>query len=71
MSNDHNADAKILAEEHWKYVESVIRSELRNNENRVLCLSLDDYCGRVGHHFKTALIHGMKHGVEWAYGRKL
>lgn len=50
-----------LAESHWEYVESVIRIEHEGDEK-----GLDEYCKRVGHHFKTAMIHGVKHGVEWA-----
>ena len=41
------------AEAHWKYVESVLEAHGVASEAEV-----------IGFHYKTAFIHGFKHGVE-------
>ena len=49
-----------LCEEHWKYVEEVIRTEYDDSDE----YDIDSYCRRVGFHYKSAMKHGFKHGVQ-------
>jgi hypothetical protein len=49
-----------LAREHWDYLESLLQSELSGQDH------LNEYVRRVGFHFRSAMIHGFKHGVEYA-----
>ena len=51
-----------LADEHWNYVRGVIEQE--NDRVEFMVLSLNDYIAKIEYHFKTALIHGFKHGAE-------
>lgn len=55
-----------LAEKHWEYVDGVIRAEwkIMFGPNAIELNGLDHHCAFVGHHFKTAFIHGYKHGRE-------
>jgi len=46
---------KILIEEHWKYIESLLRIHKKNNENDIKIIEF---------HYKTAFAHGWKHAVE-------
>jgi len=41
-----------LAEAHWKYVEAVLEAHNVHNVDE------------IGFHYKSAFIHGYKHGVE-------
>lgn len=45
---DHDYSKK-LAEEHWKYVESVMLQQLEV----------------IGKMYRDAMIHGFKHGIEY------
>lgn len=47
---------KELADAHWKYVESVLEQHGAGIYEMELC----------EFHYKTAFIHGFKHGVEYA-----
>jgi len=51
-----------LAEKHWAYLEKVIRNEYRSTGSNP---ELDEYCRRVGYHYKTSFRHGWKHGQEY------
>lgn len=64
-SVDENPVADI-AENHWQYIESVIRNEYDSDglEMGDRALDLDTYIRRVGHHYKSAFIHGFKHGAN-------
>ena len=48
-----------MAEAHWDYVESVLRSH--NERQEVI-----DKCH---HHYVTAFVHGFKHGVQQTVGK--
>lgn len=45
---------EILANEHWKYVKELLDAHCEDDEN----------IERIGFHYKTAFIHGYKHGRE-------
>jgi pantothenate kinase len=45
---------KQLAEQHWSYVESVLKSHGESAEIMEKC----------GFHYKTAFLHGYKHAIE-------
>lgn len=62
--------AAEMAESHWKYVEQVIRNEYDSESAHPIgeCFDLDAYCRRVGLHYRTAMIHGFKHGLFMAKG---
>ena len=51
-----NARGKELANDHWSYVEAILIAHGQP----------DDLISMVGFHYKTALQHGYKHGVEEA-----
>ena len=48
-----------MAEAHWDYVESVLRSH--NERQEVI-----DKCH---HHYVTAFVHGFKHGAQQTGGK--
>jgi hypothetical protein len=62
-----------LCDDHWEYVESVIRNEyiselaITNGAG----LDLDAYCKRLEFHYKSAMAHGFKHGVQWSAWQNL
>lgn len=60
-------DVEKLAAAHWAYVEQVIRNEWEHRD----CQTMDesDYCARVGMQYKSAFIHGFKHGQEYELKR--
>lgn len=43
-----------MSEDHWSYVEKVLRAHGEN----------EDVIKKCGFHYKTAFDHGFKHGVE-------
>jgi len=47
--------AQELAEEHWNYVENLLKAHKISKAE----------IGTIGFHYKTAFVHGFKHGVEW------
>ena len=47
-----------LAEEHWQYVRAVLEHDFRENEESKAIIEV------IGFHYKTAFVHGYKHGVE-------
>ncbi len=47
--------------DHWEYVEGVILQE--NEDVECMAFLLSDYLKKIGHHFRTAFVHGYKHGV--------
>ena len=51
--------SKQLAEDHWGYIESLLKAH-----------GYDGDLGVVSFHYKSAFIHGFKHGVEWMEGRE-
>ena len=55
MSDRINSEeSKKLAEEHWSYIEALL---LAHGEKDILEV--------IGFHYKSAFIHGFKHGVEF------
>lgn len=51
-----------LYDNHWEYVEKVIRNEFDSETEFVI--DGNAYCRRVSFHYKTAFRHGFKHGVQ-------
>lgn len=47
--------AKTSSDQHWEYIKSLLEN----------CNMNPDEIRRIGFHYKTAFIHGFKHGVEW------
>lgn len=47
-------EAEILASDHWRYLQSVLVAHGVAERDQDLC----------GHHYRTAFVHGYKHGVE-------
>lgn len=56
-----------LADEHWEYVRGVIDRENLAVEH--MALGMDEYLVKIEFHFKTAMIHGYKHGLAAAKER--
>ena len=58
--------AKKLADEHWAYVENVIRAEWEAFSTVLDCdpSNVDAHCKVIEMHYKSAMIHGYKHGKE-------
>jgi len=56
-----------LCNEHWEYVEQVIRNEYDSaiSYPNGIAFDLDAYCRRVKLHYITAMAHGFKHGIQW------
>lgn len=51
MNSDH---VKALADAHWEYVEKLIEAHGADQATREV----------AGFHYKSAFIHGYKHGIE-------
>ena len=49
---------------HWKYVQEVIRDG--RDEDSYIHLTIQDYLTIIGYHYKTAMLHGNKHGIKEA-----
>ena len=49
-----NDQVKVMIEEHWEYVKGVLESDLLDS----------DRINMIEYHYKTAMKHGFKHGVE-------
>jgi len=56
--------ATDLAASHWEYVESVIRADY--GAFGLSGIDLEAVLKIVGHHYRTAFVHGYKHGVDHA-----
>ena len=54
------ATMKKKAREHWAYIETVLNDEIPEN----MSYSKREYIEGVGKHYRAALIHGIKHGME-------
>lgn len=63
---DMRSEAEKLADEHWAYIEQVIRNEYDSETAYPTgsMMDIDAYCRRVGLHYKSAFVHGFKHGCE-------
>ena len=58
-----NDEIKKLAEDHWSYVKGVLETQ----NNFATCVNdclMEAVVEVIGHHYKTAFIHGFKHGIE-------
>ena len=51
-----------LANEHWNYIEQLLRTEIPDDTT----VDKEQYITCVKFHYKTAMIHGIKHGKEEA-----
>ncbi len=62
-----------LCDEHWIYIEQVIRNEYDSEPARLNgeMFALDAYCRKIGLHYRLAMAHGFKHGVASKSGGKL
>lgn len=57
--------AEQLAEAHWGYIEQAIRTEYDGSEVEARgFIDLEFYLRRVGFHYRTAMVHGYKHGAD-------
>ena len=56
-----------LCDDHWEYIEQVIRNEYDSEAAypNGRAIDIDAYCRRVKLHYTTAMAHGFKHGVQW------
>jgi hypothetical protein len=52
--------AQELADAHWSYIESLLKTHGQSDDN-ILQI--------IGWHYKTAFIHGFGHGEEQANGK--
>jgi hypothetical protein len=52
---ESNGRAKMLAEEHWEFVRDLLETHV---------LMEPDFLKQVEFHYKSAMIHGYKHGVD-------
>jgi len=63
IENRPGDNAEELAAAHWNYIEQVIRNEYAGMD-ATSEFNLDEYCRQVGFHYRTAFVHGYKHGRE-------
>ena len=57
-----NEELTNLVNAHWEYVESVIMAELK--EFSITPTEITGHLDLIGHHYRTAFVHGYKHGME-------
>lgn len=50
-----------LVNKHWSYVEQTLKMHGED----------EDIIRIVGFHYKTAMLHGYKHGIEAKYGKSV
>jgi hypothetical protein len=55
-SPDTNGRAQILADEHWVYIRSLLVTHGDDGD--------PDELAKIEFHYKSAMIHGYKHGQE-------
>jgi len=55
MTKEQEEKAKQLAREHWEYLCKVLKTHNAPT----------DAIDTIGFHYKTAFIHGFKHGIEY------
>ena len=55
------SEAEALADAHWSYIESLLKVHRTGSEA----------LAEIGFHYKSAMIHGFKHGVESERARML
>jgi len=48
-------------QKHWEYVREVIRDG--RDEDTYIHFTVKDYLTIIGYHYKTAMVHGYKHGM--------
>ena len=54
ITKEQTATGKELAIAHWSYIEALLEAH-NTNENDIKA---------IGFHYKSALLHGFKHGIE-------
>ena len=59
--------ANNLAEDHWEYIRALLEQDLPED----MSYSKREYIDNVGFHYRSALVHGIKHGVKWAEERRI
>ena len=55
---------KKTADAHWKYIEALTRATLATPGTSEVGMSVDELIALIGFHYKSAFIHGWKHGLE-------
>ena len=55
---------KKTAEAHWEYIEALTRATLATPGTSEVGMSVDEVVNLIGFHYKSAFIHGWKHGLE-------
>ena len=58
-------ELKKLCDDHWAYIEQVIRNEYDDPKSTHTKEDIDSYCRRIKLHYTTAMTHGFKHGMQW------
>jgi len=56
MTDGQKAAAQELVDAHWAYIEDLLEVEGKTTS----------YIEIVGFHYRTAMMHGIKHGIEMA-----
>jgi len=51
-----------LVNAHWEYVDGVIMAELK--EFSITPTEITTHLDLIGYHYRTAFVHGYKHGME-------
>jgi len=57
-----------MANDHWEYIRALIENEHSVGDDPLYSVKL--YTNLVEFHYKSALIHGFKHGVQWREEQK-
>ena len=55
---------KKTADAHWEYIEALTRATLATPGTSEVGMSVDEVVNLIGFHYKSAFIHGWKHGLE-------
>lgn len=57
--------ADELARQHWSYVCDLVRlhEDISDEDDRITMPS-GKFLEIIGHHYRTAMVHGYKHGQE-------
>ena len=55
---------KKTADAHWKYIKALTRATMPAAGNTAADFTVDELIELIGFHYKSAFIHGWKHGLE-------
>lgn len=67
LTPEQSSAAIQLTERHWEYIEQLLRNEYIgvSHYTPIDDEELEIYIDRVGFHYRSAMLHGFKHGVEF------